>query len=122
MTGCWSTPAAVQQPIEPSPPVETAPAAAYRARPKGPSHCERAIDHVMIVMQPAIDNAGLNGKTQLLRDAALESCTVTAWTEDTMTCYDNIADTGGITTCHAMLSPDQRKDLDQRMGDAIRSP
>ena len=96
--------------------------AGWRSRP-GPSHCARAIDHVVEVIQPELDrNPMLRDRAQLLRDAAVDSCTTTTWSEDVLTCYDEAIDMAAMQPCMAMLSDDQRADLNQRMNDMMKQP
>ncbi len=120
VAGCWSTP----RPAQPDPvaPTET-PVIAVRTRPKIPSHCERAIDHVLVIMQPTIDSdARLRDRQQLLRDAAVEGCQVTGWTSEVLTCYEDVADMSAFGTCFAKLTDDQRNDFNQRMEDTLKQP
>lgn len=120
IAGCWSTPRPVQPEPEP-PPVEVT--GTVRARPRGPTHCERAIDHVLVVMQPAIDSdARLRDRQQMLRDAAVEGCLSTGWPTEALTCYDEVVDMSGFSTCFAKLTDDQRTDFNQRMTDTMKQP
>ncbi len=121
MAGCWSTPRPV--PPDPVTPTETTPAVAVRSRPKTASHCERAIDHVLVIMQPAIDgDARLRERQQMLRDAAVEGCLTTGWATEVLTCYDDVQDMSAFGTCFAKLTDDQRNDFNQRMTDTMKQP
>lgn len=109
-------------PPDPVAPVES-PVAAVRVRPKAPSHCERAIDHVLVIMQPAIDSdARLRDRQQLLREAAVEGCLTTGWATEVLDCYEDVADMSAFGTCFAKLTDDQRDDFNQRMADTLKQP
>lgn len=121
IAGCWSTPRPIQPEPEPPRPIEAS--GTVRARPKSPTHCELAIDHVLAVMQPAIDNdARLRDRQQMLRDAAVEGCLSTGWPTEALTCYDEVVDMSGFGTCFAKLTDDQRTDFNQRMTDTMKQP
>lgn len=96
---------------------------AVRARPKAASPCERAIDHVLVVMQPTIDNdARLRERQQMLRDAAVDGCLTTSWETEVLTCYEEVVDMSGFAACFAKLTDDQRNDFNQRMADTLKQP
>ncbi len=117
--GCWTTP----RPTQPDPITPEPAGVAVRSRPKVASHCERAIDHVLVVMQPAIDNdVRLRERQLLLRDAAVEGCLTTGWGTETLTCYEEVVDMSGFSACFAKLSDDQRNDFNQRMADSLKQP
>lgn len=120
VAGCWSTP----RPVEPEPIASTEPpVVAVRSRPKAPSHCERAIDHVLAIMQPAIDSdARLRDRQQQLRDAAIDGCMTTGWATEVLTCYDDVADMSAFGNCFAKLTDDQRNDFNQRMATTLKQP
>jgi hypothetical protein len=120
MAGCWSTPRPVQPDPEPAP--ETSVVSA-RSRTRIPSHCERAIDHVLVIMQPTIDSdARLRERQQMLRDAAVEGCLTTGWDPEVLTCYDQVSDMSAFGACFAKLTDDQRDDFNQRMEATLRKP
>ena len=99
------------------------PVVAIRARPKAPSHCERAIDHVLVIMQPAIDSAARwRARQQLLREPAVDGCLTTGWATEVLDCYDEVADMSAFGTCFAKLTDDQRNDFNQRMADTMKQP
>lgn len=94
-----------------------------RSRPRGPSHCERAIDHVVAVMQPELDrNQMLKDRQQLLRDTAVEGCVTTGWSEEVLSCYDDAPDIPSLGPCRDQLTDAQRADLSQRLSDTMKQP
>lgn len=118
VAGCWSSPPPTRPVAQPEPPPVS-----IRSKPRGPSHCERAIDHVVVVMQPELDrNQMLKDRQQQLRDAAVEGCVTTGWSEDALTCYDETADVSALRPCFDKLTDDQRTDFNQRVTDAMKQP
>jgi len=76
-----------------------------------------------MVMQPELDrNATLKDRRQLLRDAAIEGCLSTGWSEEALTCYDNTVDIPSLPPCFEQLSDDQRKDFNDRMTATMKQP
>jgi len=95
-----------------------------RHRPlPGPSHCERAIDHVVVIMQPEIDrNPMMKDRGPLLRDAAVQGCIETAWSDESLDCYDQSIDVSSLRPCFHKLTDVQRDDFNQRITDILKQP
>jgi hypothetical protein len=88
-----------------------------------PSHCERAIDHVVVIMQPEIDrNPTMKDRGPMLRDAAVEGCLATAWSEEALDCYDQTLDLTSLRPCFQKLTDAQRDDFNQRITDTLSQP
>ncbi len=120
LAGCWST---TPPPVAPVAQPEPQPRIVTRPKPRGPSRCEVAIDHVVTIVQPEIDrNPMTKDKGPLLRDAAVESCLRLGWSDDTLACYDGTVDLASLRPCFQKLTDAQRDDFNQRITDVMSQP
>jgi hypothetical protein len=119
VAGCWSTtppPQPPRDPVQQEPPVTTR---IKSHRKTGPSRCERAIDHTIEKVRTELDRMGI--KPELVREPAVQSCEIAAWSDEATACFEAIADFAAINTCRTKLTSEQMKDLDTRMRDALNT-
>jgi hypothetical protein len=117
VAGCWGStppPQPPRDPVQQEPPVTTT---IKSHRKTGPTRCARAIDNALEKARAELDRMGIKG--DLIRDAAIQSCEIAAWSDETTACFEAITDFAAIATCQTKLTGEQRKDLDTRMRDAL---
>ncbi len=58
----------------------------------------------------------------MLRDAAVQGCLTTQWSDEALECYDQTVDLTSLRPCFQKLTDAQRDDFNQRISDTISQP
>ena len=123
--GCWSQAA-------PAAPAAQAPSIAQRQQSREPwpgsargtlrrpteDRCARVITHVFALFrQDALANGISGAMLDEIEESSIESCHETAWSDESLDCYEGTALSSKSRDCYRSMTEEQREDFERRFTD-----
>jgi hypothetical protein len=119
--GCWGQRAATESGAVSHSVVEERPAQRWPA--SGRAHaqrreldrCAQAINHFFEVVAQDVQSQGFsNAMAEEIQGTMIESCRDTAWSVESLACYEEASSVSQAGNCFQAMTPEQREDFDKR--------
>jgi len=132
-TACWSAcwsdrPARTTTPTSiPTPTGTGAPAAGVpptsgiRFVTRAANRCARVIDHLFEQSKSEFASSGLSDAfLEEMQELAVATCQETAWSPESLDCYERTESSAEISTCFTAMTPEQQDDFKKRMTELLQ--